>query len=175
MSDDMPIRPAATVIIVRDGAEGPESLETLLVRRSAGLAFHGGSWVFPGGRIDDEDFPATAAGGPDRGADAEAAARAAALREARGGARPVIHPPPPGPRPRGRPPGPRRWEGRGGSPAWPSPPPRWCRGRTGPHRRGAADASPPGSTWPQPPLAVTRSWSTAARSPITAGSHPPRR
>jgi len=92
MSDDMPIRPAATVIIIRDGAEGPESLETLLVRRSAGLAFHGGSWVFPGGRIDDADFPATPDGAPDRVADAEIAARAAAVREAKEEASLVIDP-----------------------------------------------------------------------------------
>jgi 8-oxo-dGTP pyrophosphatase MutT (NUDIX family) len=62
------------VILVRDGVAG---LETLLVRRAADLAFHGGSWVFPGGRIDDEDFS------PLESDDIETAARNAAVREAR--------------------------------------------------------------------------------------------
>jgi 8-oxo-dGTP pyrophosphatase MutT (NUDIX family) len=74
MGEEVPVRPAATVILVRDGHAG---LETLLVRRAAGLAFHGGSWVFPGGRVDDEDFL------PDEHDDIELAARNAAVREAR--------------------------------------------------------------------------------------------
>lgn len=64
--------PAATVVIIRDRAEG---CEVLLVRRNAQLAFHGGAWVFPGGRVDAADC-----GG---GGDAVAAARQAAVREAR--------------------------------------------------------------------------------------------
>jgi 8-oxo-dGTP pyrophosphatase MutT (NUDIX family) len=48
----------------------------LLARRSSKLAFHGGAWVFPGGRIDPEDYADT----PD---DLEAAARRAAVREAK--------------------------------------------------------------------------------------------
>jgi len=47
-----PAHPSATVVVVRD--EGGE-LEVLLVRRSKKLKFHGGAWVFPGGRIDPED------------------------------------------------------------------------------------------------------------------------
>jgi len=66
--------PAATVILLRDGIHG---CETLLLRRSSKLAFHGGAWVFPGGRIDAEDY--SAAGGED----VTAAARWAAVREAR--------------------------------------------------------------------------------------------
>jgi 8-oxo-dGTP pyrophosphatase MutT (NUDIX family) len=46
-------KPAATVVVLRDGEAG---LETLLLRRSSKLAFHGGAWVFPGGRIDDGDW-----------------------------------------------------------------------------------------------------------------------
>jgi 8-oxo-dGTP pyrophosphatase MutT (NUDIX family) len=65
--------PAATVVLLRDGATG---LEVLLTRRSSKLAFHGGAWVFPGGRIDPEDYADT----PD---DLEAAARRAAVREAK--------------------------------------------------------------------------------------------
>jgi 8-oxo-dGTP pyrophosphatase MutT (NUDIX family) len=44
--------PSATLVLLRDGRDG---LETLLVRRNARLDFHGGAWVFPGGRIDDDD------------------------------------------------------------------------------------------------------------------------
>jgi len=65
--------PAATVVLVRDGEGG---LEVLLARRSSKLAFHGGAWVFPGGRIDPDDY----AGAPD---DVFAAARRAAAREAK--------------------------------------------------------------------------------------------
>jgi 8-oxo-dGTP pyrophosphatase MutT (NUDIX family) len=45
--------PSATVMLLRDGASGPE---VLLVERAAELDFLGGSWVFPGGRIDSTDF-----------------------------------------------------------------------------------------------------------------------
>jgi 8-oxo-dGTP pyrophosphatase MutT (NUDIX family) len=65
--------PAATVVLIRDGESG---LEVLLARRSSKLAFHGGAWVFPGGRIDPDDY----AGAPD---DLFAAARRAAAREAK--------------------------------------------------------------------------------------------
>lgn len=74
MNAEVTAHPAATVIVVRDGEAG---LETLLVKRSAHLAFHGGSWVFPGGRLDDADFQTY---GRD---DIEAAARCAAVRECR--------------------------------------------------------------------------------------------
>ena len=42
---------AATVILLRDTDTG---LETLMLRRNSKIAF-GGMWVFPGGRVDDED------------------------------------------------------------------------------------------------------------------------
>ena len=45
--------PAATVIVLRDGDEGPE---VLMLKRDRDLRFAGGMWVFPGGRIDDEDW-----------------------------------------------------------------------------------------------------------------------
>lgn len=67
-----PARPSATVIIIRDTHDG---IETLLLRRNSRLAFHGGAWVFPGGRIDPEDYPAS---GP---SDDYAAACRAAVRE----------------------------------------------------------------------------------------------
>ena len=49
-----PIVAAATVILLRDTERG---LETLMLRRDSKLAFAGGMWVFPGGRIDPGDFP----------------------------------------------------------------------------------------------------------------------
>ena len=72
-----PAIPAATVVLLRDGVDG---LETLMLRRNSKLAFAGGAWVFPGGRIDPEDYPGGAAR-PTTGA-VLAAARTAAAREA---------------------------------------------------------------------------------------------
>jgi 8-oxo-dGTP pyrophosphatase MutT (NUDIX family) len=72
-----PAIPAATVVLLRDGADG---VETLMLRRDSRLAFAGGAWVFPGGRIDPEDYP-----GGEVSDDASAvltAARNAAAREA---------------------------------------------------------------------------------------------
>jgi 8-oxo-dGTP pyrophosphatase MutT (NUDIX family) len=48
-----PAIPAATVVLLRDG---PDGVETLMLRRDTDLAFAGGAWVFPGGRIDADDF-----------------------------------------------------------------------------------------------------------------------
>ncbi|MCC6225554.1 MAG: NUDIX hydrolase [Microthrixaceae bacterium] len=64
--------PAATVILVRARAA---ISEILMVRRDSRLAFAGGAWVFPGGRIDPEDY----AGQP---GDLAGAERRAAAREA---------------------------------------------------------------------------------------------
>jgi len=69
--EENPAIPAATVILVRDGADG---LEVLMLHRVSKVAF-GGMWVFPGGRVDDEDRR------PDDVGD-EACARRAAAREA---------------------------------------------------------------------------------------------
>lgn len=72
MSGPVPeARPAATVVLLRDG---PTGLETLMLRRDSEVAF-GGHWVFPGGRVDDADRR------PDD-PDDEAPARRAAAREA---------------------------------------------------------------------------------------------
>lgn len=46
--------PASTVVVVR---QGQEDIEVLLLLRSAALKFNGDCWVFPGGRIDPEDYP----------------------------------------------------------------------------------------------------------------------
>jgi 8-oxo-dGTP pyrophosphatase MutT (NUDIX family) len=45
-------RPAATVVLLRDGHHG---LEAYLQRRPRTMGFAGGLWVFPGGRVDDAD------------------------------------------------------------------------------------------------------------------------
>lgn len=75
----VPIRPASTVVVVRDSASGPL---VLLVRRDHKAVFMGGARVFPGGAIDEVDRSdlaraAVAWSGP---AD-EFGWRAAALRE----------------------------------------------------------------------------------------------
>jgi 8-oxo-dGTP pyrophosphatase MutT (NUDIX family) len=64
---------AATVILLRQGAAG---LETLMLRRDSRLAFAGGMWVFPGGRVDPGDRSGLADD------DELGAARQAAVREA---------------------------------------------------------------------------------------------
>jgi 8-oxo-dGTP pyrophosphatase MutT (NUDIX family) len=46
------IRPAATVMLVRDGADG---VEVFMLRRTLQAAFAGGMYVFPGGRVDELD------------------------------------------------------------------------------------------------------------------------
>jgi len=73
--------PAATVIPLRDG---PDGLETLLVRRNANLSFAGGMWVWPGGRLDPADLVAAGLDPAVDHADDDllAAARIAAAREA---------------------------------------------------------------------------------------------
>jgi 8-oxo-dGTP pyrophosphatase MutT (NUDIX family) len=47
-----PPRPAATVVLVRDSADGPE---VLLLRRHRRSGFAAGAWVFPGGVVDGGD------------------------------------------------------------------------------------------------------------------------
>jgi len=54
MDDEhVPVRPASTVVLLRDTEQG---LETLLLRRNNALAFAGGAWVFPGGAIDQSEL-----------------------------------------------------------------------------------------------------------------------
>jgi 8-oxo-dGTP pyrophosphatase MutT (NUDIX family) len=59
-------RLAATVIVMRDGADG---LEILLAQRNPAARFMGGAWVFPGGAVDRTE------------GDGEPALRAAGVRE----------------------------------------------------------------------------------------------
>ncbi len=65
--------PAATTVLLRDSSQG---VETLMLRRNSKLAFAGGMWVFPGGRVDPGDTD------PDHPDDEQITARRAAVREA---------------------------------------------------------------------------------------------
>ena len=47
-----PPLPSASAILVRDNRD---QLEVLLVQRNAKIKFHGGAWVFPGGKVDQVD------------------------------------------------------------------------------------------------------------------------
>jgi 8-oxo-dGTP pyrophosphatase MutT (NUDIX family) len=51
-------RQAATLVLLRDGSEGPE---VLLVQRNPRQRFMGGAWVFPGGALHDDDADHSAA------------------------------------------------------------------------------------------------------------------
>jgi 8-oxo-dGTP pyrophosphatase MutT (NUDIX family) len=53
---DRTIRPAATVIVLRDSPAGPE---VFMVRRHDAFAFMAGAHVFPGGRVDAADHAAS--------------------------------------------------------------------------------------------------------------------
>ena len=50
-----PLKPAATVLLLRDGTDG---IEVLMTRRSATASFAPGAYVFPGGAIDPADAAA---------------------------------------------------------------------------------------------------------------------
>ncbi len=78
--------PAATVVVLRDSVTG---VEVLMLHRDRDLSFAGGMWVFPGGRVDPgdhhgavDDLRMTTATISGDDATLEAAARAAAVREA---------------------------------------------------------------------------------------------
>lgn len=45
--------PSGTAILLK---ETGDQFELLLVRRNTELTFHGGAWVFPGGRVEKKDF-----------------------------------------------------------------------------------------------------------------------
>ena len=72
MSDNIAVRPASTVVLLRDTSAG---LETLLLKRNKALVFAGGAWVFPGGALEPQDLDAA-------GGDLDEASRLAAAREA---------------------------------------------------------------------------------------------
>ena len=76
-------RPAAALLLVRDG---PAGLELLMTRRAEQARFAPGAWVFPGGAVDADDHAAVADGAGVRlrpgTPPATAAAMRAAVREA---------------------------------------------------------------------------------------------
>ena len=74
--------PAATVVLLRDT---PAGIEVLMLHRNSALDFAGGMWVFPGGRVDDDDYTGAGADTSDVDVDVDVtvAARHAAVREAR--------------------------------------------------------------------------------------------
>jgi 8-oxo-dGTP pyrophosphatase MutT (NUDIX family) len=79
MPDPVIPRPAATLLLLRDGAEG---IEVLMTVRHEESGFAAGALVFPGGKVDAED--AALRGHCPRGSDADASAlgfRIAAIRE----------------------------------------------------------------------------------------------
>lgn len=49
------IEPAATIILVKDGVNGPK---VLMQQRNPEALFVGGAWVFPGGKLDPGDYDA---------------------------------------------------------------------------------------------------------------------
>lgn len=53
------VRPAATVVVLRDSDAGPE---LLMLKRSGKAGFFPHAWVFPGGRVDDSDRTAQTRG-----------------------------------------------------------------------------------------------------------------
>jgi 8-oxo-dGTP pyrophosphatase MutT (NUDIX family) len=83
MTSDSPPQgiPAATIIIFRNAAAGGPP-EVLMTVRSKGMSFAGGMAVFPGGRVDPEDFALGDAVAAEHGlAPDEAAHQIAAVRE----------------------------------------------------------------------------------------------
>jgi 8-oxo-dGTP pyrophosphatase MutT (NUDIX family) len=49
---DVPAKPAATVMLLRNSNDG---IEVFMLRRTTTAAFAGGMYVFPGGKVDDAD------------------------------------------------------------------------------------------------------------------------
>jgi 8-oxo-dGTP pyrophosphatase MutT (NUDIX family) len=71
MTTPAPARPASTVLLLRDGAQG---LEVFMVVRHREIDFASGALVFPGGRVEAADLALA-------GGDAALAFRVAAVRE----------------------------------------------------------------------------------------------
>ncbi len=62
MAQNPPLRPASTVLAVRDGADG---FEVLMVRRNLRSDFVGGAYVFPGGALEPGDAELSRVTGPE--------------------------------------------------------------------------------------------------------------
>ena len=71
-------RPAATVVVLRDGEQGPE---VLMLKRSGRSGFFPHAWVFPGGRVDPADAEAQSTGTATGLPEADTAYAVAAIRE----------------------------------------------------------------------------------------------
>jgi 8-oxo-dGTP pyrophosphatase MutT (NUDIX family) len=52
---DIPAKPAATVMLLRDAHDGVDGVEVFMLRRTTAAAFAGGMYVFPGGKVDEAD------------------------------------------------------------------------------------------------------------------------
>lgn len=79
MSNPVPARPAATIVLLREAADG---MEVFMVVRHHEIDFASGALVFPGGRVDPGDHDIAAGPrSPTPGADG-LALRVAAIREA---------------------------------------------------------------------------------------------
>jgi 8-oxo-dGTP pyrophosphatase MutT (NUDIX family) len=78
-------RKAATVLLLRDGSDGNGDMEVFMIVRHQNSDVHAGALVFPGGRVDDEDYDLAADAAvfpPLAGVDANMATlRVAAVRE----------------------------------------------------------------------------------------------
>ncbi|MDT0445374.1 NUDIX hydrolase [Streptomyces johnsoniae] len=104
----VPTRRAATVMLLRDGAEG--AVEVFLLRRRASMAFAAGAYAYPGGSVDPRDGPdngkdngekagekaAEEDGAEDGAGNADGAVVAAAVRETFEEAGVLLAGPPPG-------------------------------------------------------------------------------
>ncbi|MEK7410962.1 MAG: NUDIX hydrolase, partial [Actinomycetota bacterium] len=53
MPTEVPIRPAATVMLIRDRPSN--TFEVFMLQRTLSAAFAKGMYVFPGGRVDEGD------------------------------------------------------------------------------------------------------------------------
>src|SRR5476651_2546213 len=82
MANEAVARPAATIVLLRDG---PDGLEVFMVVRHHAIDFASGALVFPGGRVDENDFAQAAnpalSPNPDGLDTAAMAFRLAAIRE----------------------------------------------------------------------------------------------
>jgi len=54
MNDNPVLIDAASILVIRDDKEGV--LEVLMVKHHQDIAFAGGTYVFPGGKVDEEDL-----------------------------------------------------------------------------------------------------------------------
>lgn len=61
MQTAAPLIPAATALLLRDA---PGGIEVLMVSRADRLDIAGGTWVFPGGKVEDADRPGAIRDGP---------------------------------------------------------------------------------------------------------------